>query len=157
MINFSFLNEYHNEILTDLVNITENNIIIGGSISLFLQNIIDRKINDIDVNISDSDFIKYQPILETHFNFYFMGIGNMHIKNNTIYTCKHLKTKKLINLFVTKNLVNYTKEIDYNNTKIKIINERDILLDKLDMVNRNQEIEKHSKDISRITNHLNSI
>lgn len=155
MINFSFLNEFHNQILNDLIILTENRIVIGGSISLLLQNIINRKINDIDINISQEDFIKYQPALETHFNFYFMGIGNMHIKDNTIYTCKHLKTKKLINLFVTKNLVSYIKEITFNNIDIKIINENDILLDKMDMVNRNQEIEKHSEDIIAITKYLN--
>jgi hypothetical protein len=155
MINFLFLNEEHNEILNDLVSITENNIIIGGSTSLILQNVINRNVNDIDVNIDTDCFIKYQSLLEKYFNFYFMGIGNMYIKDNTIYTCKHLKTKKLINLFVTKNVVNYIKEIDYNDIKIKIIDVRHILLDKIDMVNRNQDIKKHSADIIEIKNYLN--
>jgi hypothetical protein len=155
MINFLFLNEEHNEILNDLVSITENNIIIGGSTSLILQNVINRNVNDIDVNIDTDCFIKYQSLLEKYFNFYFMGIGNMYIKDNTIYTCKHLKTKKLINLFVTKNVVNYIKEIDYDDIKIKIIDVRHILLDKIDMVNRNQDIKKHSADIIEIKNYLN--
>jgi hypothetical protein len=155
MINFLFLNDKYNEILNDLVSITENNIIIGGSTSLILQNAINRNVNDIDVNMDDDCFTKYQSSLEKYFNFYFMGIGNMYIKDNIIYTCKHLKTKKLINLFVTKNVVNYIKEIDYNEIKIKIIDVKHILLDKIDMVNRNQDIEKHSADIIDIKNYLN--
>lgn len=155
MINFPFLNQQQNEILNDLINLTENSIIIGGSTSLVLQNIIDRKINDIDVNISENNFIKYQSILETYFNFYFMGIGNMYIKSNTIYTCKHLKTKKLINLFVTKDVAKYVKEIDYNHTNIKIIDAKHILLDKTDMVTRKQDIDKHRADIIKIKKYLN--
>jgi hypothetical protein len=155
MINFLFLDESYNQILNDLITITENNIIVGGSVSLVLQNAINRNVNDIDVNIDTDCFIKYEPILKKYFNFYFMGIGNMYIKNNIIYTCKHLKTKKLINLFVTENVINYIKEIPYNHSKIKIIDAKHILLDKIDMVNRNQDIKKHSVDIIEIKNYLN--
>lgn len=155
MINFLFLDETYNKIINDLLEITEHNVIIGGSVSLVLQNIINRNINDIDVNIDEDSFTKYQPLLEKHFNFYFMGIGNMYIKNNTIYTCKHLKTKKLINLFVTKNVTKYIKEIEYNNIKLKIIDANHILLDKIDMVSRNQDVKKHSEDIIQIKNYLN--
>jgi hypothetical protein len=155
MINFLFLDEKFNEILNDLITITENNIIIGGSTSLILQNIVNRNVNDIDVNIDRDCFVKYQSILEKYFNFYFMGIGNMYIKNNIIYTCKHLKTKKLINLFVTENVMKYIKEIDHNDIKIKIIDAKHILLDKIDMVNRNQDVKKHSEDIIEIKNYLN--
>jgi hypothetical protein len=52
-------------------------------------------------------------------------------------------------------VVNYIKEIDYNDIKIKIIDVRHILLDKIDMVNRNQDIKKHSADIIEIKNYLN--
>lgn len=155
MIDFLFLNKKYNEILNQLMDITENNIIIGGSTSLVLQNVINRPVNDIDVNIDIHCFIKYQSILEQYFNFYFMGIGNMYIKNNTIYTCKHLKTKKLINLFVTENVVKYVKEIDYNGDKIKIIDVNHIFLDKMDMVNRKQDIDKHSADVVKIKKYLN--
>jgi hypothetical protein len=49
----------------------------------------------------------------------------------------------------------YIKEIDHNDIKIKIIDAKHILLDKIDMVNRNQDVKKHSEDIIEIKNYLN--
>jgi hypothetical protein len=154
MILFDFIDGYRNEIINELIETTNNNIVIGGSCSLYLQGAINRDTNDLDVNISKESFEIYQSKLEKIFNFYLMGIGNMHIKNNTIYTCKHLKTKQLINLFVTENLENYTTKITYKGNELVVISMQDILLDKQNMVSNKQEPDKHLRDINSIKTHL---
>jgi hypothetical protein len=55
-----FIRKSYIEIFEDFYNITGGNIILGGSLSLRLQDIIDRDINDIDLNITKSDWNKYE-------------------------------------------------------------------------------------------------
>lgn len=77
-----FLKKSYNDILFDIYNITNGDIIVGGSLSLRLQNIIDRDIDDIDLNILNSDWIRYESELNKNYKIYQQMVLNLepHLK-----------------------------------------------------------------------------
>ena len=59
----NILKDPYNDIFNDLYELNEGNVIISGSLSLKLQCVITREIEEIDVNILKSDWDRYEFIL----------------------------------------------------------------------------------------------
>jgi hypothetical protein len=66
----NILKDPYNDIFNNLYELTEGNVIIGGSLSLKLQGVITREIEDIDVNVLKSDWDRYEFILNKKFRMY---------------------------------------------------------------------------------------
>jgi hypothetical protein len=150
----------YKKILKELYDITEGNIVIGGSLSLKLRGIIDREINDIDVSLTESDWLKYKPTLNKNFKFYSptLIINKDNTQNNTILTCLPKNKNNQFHLFI--NHIDYPYEtIIIDSIKYKLISEQFILKDKLWMLedNRNSQSDKHIKDVENIKKWLNKL
>ena len=150
----------YKEIFKELYDITEGNIVIGGSLSLKLRGIIDREINDIDVSLSESDWLKYKLILNKNFKFYSptLIINKDNTQNNTILTCLPKNKNNQFHLFI--NHIDFPYEtMIINSIKYKLISEQFILKDKLWMLegNHNTESAKHIKDVEDIKKWINKL
>jgi hypothetical protein len=60
----------YSDIFNELYKITNGKIILGGSLSLRYQTIINRDINDLDVTILAEDWDTYRNVLEKEFRIY---------------------------------------------------------------------------------------
>jgi hypothetical protein len=145
------INESYNQIFNRLNDITEGNIIIGGSTSLVILGIIDRKCNDLDVMLTNDDWIKYKIKLESNFRI----IPTLEFRcgelNYDVYTCFDKITKmNEFHLFV-----NYSEKIYLNYNGFRVFNPKIQLIDKEIIAKSGQEPEKHIQDIEHIKKYLN--
>lgn len=145
------LKEPYKEIFEDLYDITEGNVIIGGSLSLIIHGIIDREINDIDVNILKKDWDKYEHILNQKFRMY-QGIRISNPKLNfdfDVYTCLNKNRSGEFHLFV-----NYFSDIfnsiELEGKMLRVLKPEFILKDKKWILETEPELEKHRNDIDSI-------
>lgn len=150
----------YKEILQELYDITEGNVVIGGSLSLKLRGIIDREINDIDVNLSESDWLKYELILNKKFKFYSPKhiVNKDNTQNHTILTCLPKNKNNQFHLFI--NHIDFPYEtIIVDSIKYKLISAQFILKDKLWILegNSNTDLDKHSKDVENIKKWINKL
>jgi hypothetical protein len=150
----------YKEILKELYDITEGNIVIGGSLSLKLRGIIDRSINDIDVNLSESDWLKYEQNLNKKFKFYSAShiINKDNTQNHTILTCIPKNKNNQFHLFI--NHIDFPYEtIIVDSIKYKLMSAQFILKDKLWILEDkyNTELDKHSKDVESIKSWINKL
>ena len=150
----------YKEILQELYDITEGNIVIGGSLSLKLRGIIDRSTNDIDVNLSESDWLKYSQTLNKKFKFYSptLIINKDNTQNHTILTCIPKNKNTQFHLFI--NHIDFPYEtIIVDSIKYKLISSQFILKDKLWILEDKHHIEfdKHSKDVEDIKSWMNKL
>ena len=150
----------YKKILKELYDITEGNIVIGGSLSLKLRGIIDREINDIDVSLSESDWLKYKSILNKNFKFYSptLIINKDNTQNNTILTSLPKNKNNQFHLFI--NHIDFPYEtIIIDSIKYKLISEQFILKDKLWMLEdtHHPELNKHNKDVEDIKKWINKL
>jgi hypothetical protein len=141
----------YNEIFNKLHEITEGNVIIGGSISLLILGIIDRKCDDLDIMLTSDDWIKYKTSLESNFRI----IPTLQIKykelDYDVYTCFDKVTKmNEFHLFVNKG-----QEIYLNFNGFRVFNPKIHLIDKEMIAESGQESEKHIQDIEHIKKYLN--
>lgn len=146
-----FLKKSYNDILFNIYNITNGNIIIGGSLSLRLQNIIDRDIDDVDLNILNSDWVKYESELNKNYRIYQQLVLNLepHLKFR-ICTCL---TKQGINEFHL--FINYIESdlfnlVTYENHTFRVLKPELHLLDKMCMLEDSPTDEKTLYDIDCI-------
>lgn len=141
----------YNQIFNKLHEITEGNVIIGGSISLVILGVLDRKCDDLDVVLTTDDWVKYKTILENNFRM----IPTLQIKykelDYDVYTCFDKLTKmNEFHLFVNKAQEIY---LDFNG--FRVFNPKIHLIDKEMIAESGQDSDKHYQDISRIKKFLN--
>jgi hypothetical protein len=154
------INPAYKKILQELYDITKGNIVIGGSLSLKLRGIIDREINDIDVSLSESDWLKYKSILNKNFKFYSptLIINKDNTQNNTILTCLPKNKNNQFHLFI--NHIDFPYEtMIINSIKYKLISEQFILKDKMWILENKHhpEFDKHNKDVENIKIWINKL
>ena len=77
-IMLPFIKKSYANIFEDFYNITNGDIILGGSLSLRLQGVIDRDINDIDLNITISDWNIYKSQITKKYKIYHGGLLNLY-------------------------------------------------------------------------------
>lgn len=141
----------YNEIFNQLYNITEGKIILSGSLGLKMQNIIERDVNDLDVNILHLDWLIYKNQLEKSFRIY-PGIQIRHGElEYDVYTCFDKKTK--LNEFHL--FVNYGSNIYVLKDNIRILAPKFHLLDKEIIMKHGENSDKHLEDITLIKSYLN--
>lgn len=150
------LKEPYNQIFEDLYNITEGNVIIGGSLSLKLQGVITRDIEDIDVNILKSDWDKYEFNLNKKFRMY-QGI---HIFKPSlgfdfeVYTCLNNDRQGEFHLFL-----NYVSDIfniiQHEDKTLRVLKPEFMLKDKQWILETEPELNKHRQDVESIKVWLN--
>jgi hypothetical protein len=151
-----FLRPQYNKIVNDLYRITNGNIIIGGSVSLKLQNVIDRDCNDADFDISKLDWETYSKDINKIFRTY-KGDRFINTKLNfdfDIYTCLNSNKTAEFHLFVDNIPVEYNV-ITYNNTSYKCLDPSFMMKDKEWILETDSLNEKHRSDLASIKSWLN--
>jgi hypothetical protein len=151
-----FIKKSYTDIFEDFYNITNGNIILGGSLSLRLQGIIDRDINDIDLNITISDWNKYQSHITKKYKIYHGAVMQLHsIMEYRINTCFSKENKNEFHLFI-----HYEKDIFniiiYNNNPIRVFKPELHLLDKEYMLADDISNTKNISDVDLIKKYLNA-
>lgn len=140
----------YNEIFNQIYRITEGKIILSGSLGLKYQSIIDRDINDLDVNILASDWETYKTKLEKRFRIYPSVKINYGVLKYDVYTCFDKETK--LNEFHL--FVNYSTDIFKIVNKIRVLKPEYHLIDKQMMYDSGQNTDKHLSDIMNIKTYL---
>ena len=147
----NLIKKSYNDIFNRLYTITNGKVILSGSISLRYQNIIDRDVSDLDVNILYDDWQFYKTELQNHFRIY----PNVKIKygilHYDVYTCFDIETK--LNEFHL--FVNYSNDIFDVINDIRVLKPSYHLIDKQMIFESGQEVHKHSIYIDFIKLYLN--
>ncbi len=151
-----FIKKSYVDIFKDFYNITNGNIIVGGSLSLRLQGVIDRDINDIDLNITKSDWDKYQSNILKKYKIYHGPIFNLfpHMEYR-ISTCLTKENKNEFHLFINNIEDNLFNVVIYNDMVIKVLKPELHLLDKEFMLMDDITNTKNISDIESIKKYLN--
>jgi hypothetical protein len=139
--------------IEDFYNITEGNVIFSGSLSLKLLGIIDREINDFDLNITLDNWIKYKTKLDPIFKFYpgvRLNYGWFVVDTYTCFT----NTNKQFHVFVDIIGQEYM-EIYIEGIKCKLLNPELVLKHKDIILKEESYLTKHVSDIKLIKNYLN--
>ena len=151
-----FVRKSYAEIFEDFYNITNGDIILGGSLSLKLQNVIDRDINDIDLNITKSDWDKYQSQITKKYKIYYGNVLNLHpYMEYRISTCMTKANQNEFHLFINNIETNLFNIVNYNDIKIKVLKPELHLLDKECMLADDITNFKNISDIDSIKRFLN--
>lgn len=151
-----FITKSYANIFEDFYNITNGDIILGGSLSLRLQCVIDRDINDIDLNITISDWNKYQSQITKKYKIYHGALLNLrpHMEYR-ISTCLTKQNNNKFHLFINNIESNLYNTIVYNNVLIKVLKPELHLLDKECMLMDDITNTKNILDVAAIKKYLN--
>jgi len=149
VINSLIKNSY-SDIFNELYKITNGKIILSGSLSLKYQSIINRDVNDLDVNILVEDWDTYRNVLEKEFRIYPTSQLRYGDLRYDIYTCfnKHTKLNEF-HLFV-----NYSNDIFDVINDIRVLKPSYHLIDKEMIAKSGQDVEKHLNDVEVIKKYL---
>jgi hypothetical protein len=151
-----FIRKSYIEIFEDFYNITGGNIILGGSLSLRLQDIIDRDINDIDLNITKSDWNKYEMNIMKKYKIYHgPSMSLQPLLKYQISTCLTKKNQNEFHLFIHFIESNLYNTISYMGNDIKVFKPELHLLDKECMLADDTTNIKNISDIACIKKYLN--
>ena len=144
------------DIFEEFYNITNGDIILGGSLSLRLQNVIDRNINDIDLNITKSDWDKYESDIVNQYKIYQGPVLNLrpHMEYR-ICTCLTKQNQNEFHLFINNIETNLYNIVIYNDVTIKVLKPELHLLDKECMLADDTTNIKNISDIESIKKYLN--
>lgn len=151
-----FIKKSYVDIFEDFYNITNGDIILGGSLSLRLQGIINRDINDIDFNITKSDWDKYQFNILKKYKIYHGRTFNLfpHMEYK-ISMCLTKENKNEFHLFINNIEDNLFNIVVYNDMVIKVLKPELHLLDKEFMLMDDITNTKNISDIESIKKYLN--
>lgn len=150
MINNLIKKSYSN-IFDKLYSITNGNIILGGSLSLKFQNIIQRDAQDLDVTILIEDWELYKSEINKQFRVYPTIKIVYDILKYDVYTCFDKETK--LNEFHL--FVNHSNDIFDVIGSVRVLKPEYHLIDKQMIYDSGQDIEKHLSDIHMIKTHIN--
>ena len=151
-----FIKKSYANIFEDFYNITNGDIILGGSLSLRLQGVIDRDINDIDLNITISDWDKYQSQITKKYKIYHGALLSLypHMEYR-ISTCLTKQNQNEFHLFINNIETNLYNIIVHNDINIKVLKPELHLLDKECMLADDITNTKNISDIESIKKYLN--
>ena len=147
----NLIKKSYSDIFNELYKITNGKIILSGSLSLKYQNIINRDINDLDVNILAEDWIVYKAELQKLFRVHPTIKINYTTLKYDVYTCLDIKTK--LNEFHL--FVNYSNNIFDIINDIRVLKPKYHLIDKQMIYESGQDIVKHLNDIELMKLYLN--
>jgi len=151
-----FVKKPYANIFEDFYNITNGDIILGGSLSLKLQGIIDRDINDIDLNITISDWNRYQSLITKKYKIYHGALMRLlPIMEYRISTCLTKQNNNKFHLFINNIEPNLYNIIVHNDISVKVLKPELHLLDKECMLADDITNIKNISDIESIKKYLN--
>lgn len=152
-----FIQKSYANIFEDFYNITNGNIILGGSLSLKMQNVISRDINDLDLAINKSDWIKYESKIIKKYKIYYGQLIHLPPKmEHRVSTCFNKKNKNEFHLFINNIENDMFNIVIYNNNPIRVFKPELHLLDKEYMLADDITNLKNISDIDSIKNYLNA-
>jgi hypothetical protein len=146
----NLIKKSYSDIFDKLYEITNGRVILSGSLSLRYRNIINRDINDLDVNILIDDWKLYKNTLQKCFRIYPNFIIKHSILHYEVYTCLDKDTK--LNEFHL--FVNHSTDIFDVINDIRILKPDYHLVDKQMIYDSGQDVEKHLNDIELIKSYL---
>jgi hypothetical protein len=146
-----FLKKPYADIFEDFYNITNGDIILGGSLSLRLQGVIDRDINDIDLNITISDWNRYQSQITKKYKIYHGALLSLrpHMEYR-INTCLTKQNQNEFHLFINNIETNLYNMVVHDGMFIKVLKPELHLLDKECMLADDPTSKKNLSDINAI-------
>ena len=147
----NLIKKSYSNIFDKLYTITNGKVILSGSLSLRFQNIIQRDIHDLDVNILLNDWELYKSEISKHFRVHPNFKITYDILKYDVYTCFDKETK--LNEFHL--FVNHSNDIFDVINDIRVLKPEYHLIDKQMIYNSGQDIEKHLSDILLIKSHIN--
>lgn len=147
----NLIEKSYSDIFEKLYKITNGNVILSGSLSLKYQNIINRTVTDLDVNILNSDWDKYKSSIYNHFRVYPNFKIKYGILDYDVYTCFDKITK--LNEFHL--FVNYSDNIYTISNGIRLLKAEYHKIDKTMIYESGQDAEKHLNDLNHINKFLN--
>ena len=152
-----FIKKSYSEIFENLYNITNGSIILGGSVSLRIQNIISRDVNDIDFGINKSDWDRYETKITKEYKVYYGAIlPHLHpIMESRVTTCLTKKNMNQFHLFINNIETDLFDIVIYNNIPIRVLKPELHLLDKESMLLDDGLHANNISDIFFIKKYLN--
>jgi hypothetical protein len=152
-----FIKKSYSDIFENLYDITNGNIILGGSVSLRIQNIISRDVNDIDFGINKSDWDKYEAKIIKEYKVYY-GPVLLHLHptmESRVITCLNKRNMNEFHLFINNIEADLFDIIVYNNMPIRVLKPELHLLDKEYMLLDDDTHQNNASDIFFIKKYLN--
>ncbi len=147
----NLIKKSYSDIFDKLYEVTNGKVILSGSLSLKYRNIINRDINDLDVNILVDDWNLYKTEVQKYFKVYPNFIIKHGILYYEVYTCLDKETK--LNEFHL--FINHSTDIFDIMDGIRILKPSYHLIDKQMIYDSGQDVEKHLNDIELIKLYLN--
>jgi len=152
-----FIRKSYADIFEDFYNITNGDIILGGSLSLKMQNVISRDINDLDLAINKSDWIKYESKIIKKYKIYYGQLIHLPPKlEHRVSTCFNKENKNEFHLFINNIENDIFNIVIYNNTPIRVFKPELHLLDKEYMLADDITNPKNISDVDSIKKYLNA-
>ena len=146
MINLDFLSEQNNDTLNDFYNITEGNIILGGSSILKINKIIDRNVGNLNLVLNQSDS-KYMDDIIKKYDLTFISKQKYGIENET-YWFRRDKSHGV--LFLTNENFDFDL-FDFDNVKLRVGTVENLKHNKESLIeNSDTNSLKHYNDIELI-------
>jgi hypothetical protein len=122
-------------------------------LALKLLGIIDRELNDFDLNISFTDWVKYKSKLDSIFKFYpgiRLNYGWFIVDTYTSFTNTNLQFHVFVDL-----LEQEFEEIYIEGIKCKVLKPELVLKHKEIILKEEAYLTKHISDIELVKNYLN--
>jgi hypothetical protein len=147
-----FLKNPYNIIFDKFYDITQGCVILGGSCSLKYQNIINREVVDVDINLLKKDWEKYESKLNKHFKFYpnKLLINNKYGFNSINYIGITKDGNDTFDFFIHN-----IDDIFIIKNNIKLLSAEFILKDKEWILETEPNLTKHIEDIQCIKKWIN--
>jgi hypothetical protein len=152
-----YVRKSYADIFEDFYNITNGAIILGGSLSLKMQNVISRDINDLDLAINKSDWDLYEHKIIFKYKVYYGQLVELHPNmEHRVCTCFNKENKNEFHLFINNIENDMFNTIFYNNIPIRVFKPELHLLDKEYMLADDVTNMKNVSDVDSIKKYLNA-
>jgi hypothetical protein len=151
-----YLSPVFNIIFNDIYQITDGKVIVGGSLSLRMQNIIQRDISDIDLNLTKTDWDTFESHINKKYNIYHGP--RIKIESKLDYVVSRCLTKDKtteFHLFIHNIETSLFNNIIYDDKELRILKPELHLLDKEIMLLDDSANQKIKSDIISIKKHIN--
>lgn len=151
MVYIDFLSEANNKLLNEFYQLTDGKIVLGGSSVLKLNNIIDRKVGNLNLILHHSD-INYFNDINTKYRPSFISNQNYGLVNKTYWVTKYGVNAAL---FLCNDLP--FDMFSFNGINLRVATIDNVKYNKEELVkNGDSNSLKHFKDIE-IINKFNGI
>jgi hypothetical protein len=152
----TYLSPVFNEIFNEIYQITNGKIIVGGSLSLRMQNIVQRDISDIDLNLTKTDWDTFESHINKKYNIYHGPRIKIESKLDYIVSRCLTKDKSIeFHLFINNIEADLFNNIIYDDKNVRVFKPELHLLDKEIMLLDDSANQKIKSDIINIKKHIN--